>query len=217
MMFYAYIWMRSSNTNGWPVGSPYYIGKGCGNRAFVRADHRLKVPKELKYIQVIPCRDEGSAFETEKFFIKYYGRLDLRTGCLRNLTSGGEGITSEGFSPEVREKMSKARLGKPLYKTRGHKNYQKATTEQLREWNKLTQEKQVGIFAPGFDRTKGLRAARAKLSSEEAVNRATKASHSIPPEQRVLNGKLGALKGVHIRYHVNRGITSVNCKHCNEG
>ena len=120
-------------------------------------------------------------------------------------------------SEESRAKMSKARLGKPNLKTRGHKNYQNATSEQLSGWAKIAQEKQVGIFAPGFDRTKGLRAARAKLSPEEAVSRATKASHSIPPEQRVLNGKLGALKGAHIRYHVNRGIKSESCKHCTEG
>lgn len=104
MDFYVYIWTRSTATNGWPVGSPYYIGKGCGNRAFIKADHRLKVPKESKFIQIISCRDEESAFDTEKFFVKYYGRTDLETGCLRNLTTGGEGITSEGFSPEVREK-----------------------------------------------------------------------------------------------------------------
>jgi len=216
-MFYAYIWMRSTNTNGWPIGSPYYIGKGKGDRASTQADHRLKVPRDSKFIQIILCRDEESAFETEKFFIKYYGRLDLGTGCLRNLTAGGEGITSEGFSPEVREKMRKSKLGKPLYKTRGHKNYQNATSEQLSSWAKIAQEKQVGIFAPGFDRTKGIRAERARLSPEEKKARATKASHSIPPEQRILNGKLGALKGAHIRYHVNRGIKSESCRHCSEG
>ena len=100
------------------VGSPYYIGKGKGDRAFDQADHRLKVPKDPKNIQIIPCRDEESAFETEKFLIKYYGRKDLGTGCLRNLTAGGEGMASVDYSPEVRAKMSKAKLGKPNLKHR---------------------------------------------------------------------------------------------------
>lgn len=214
MIFYTYIWMRSTNTNGWPIGSPYYIGKGCNDRAFARDDHRLKVPKDPKFIQVIPCQDEESAFETEKFLIKHYGRIDLGNGCLRNLTSGGEGITSEGYSPEVREKMSKARLGKPNFKHRGHPNYLKATKEQLSSWNKITQEKQVGIFAPGFDRTKGLREERDRLTPEESKARATHASHSIPVEKRKENGRIGQIKSNHLRHHVKRGIVSPTCKLC---
>jgi hypothetical protein len=54
---------------------------------------------------------EEIAFEAEKFLILFYGRVDQGTGCLRNLTDGGEnppsakGIKrSEAFCVGVRER-----------------------------------------------------------------------------------------------------------------
>jgi hypothetical protein len=210
MTFYTYIWMRSTDTSGWPISSPYYVGKGCGDRAFDQADHRLKVPKDPKYIQIIPCRDEESAFETEKFLIIYYGRKDLGTGCLRNLTVGGEGMASKDYSPEVRAKMSKAHMGNK--NAIGHSFT--PSFEQCSKGAEIAKEKQVGIFTPGFDRTKGLREERAKLSSEEMKARATFASHSIPIEQRKENGRIGQIKSNHVRHHVKRGTVSPTCKFC---
>lgn len=213
MDFYVYIWTRSTDTSGWPAGSPYYIGKGCGDRAFIKADHRLKVPKDASFIQIIPCRDEESAFETERFFISYYGRKDLGTGCLRNLTAGGDGITSEGISPETRLKMRIAKLGKPLLKTRGHENYQVATHEQLSEWGKLGSAAVLSKMS-GSERAKGLIKHSLSLTPEEIKARATIASHSIPVEQRKENGRIGQIKSNHNRHHVKRGIVSPTCELC---
>jgi hypothetical protein len=50
---------------------------------------------------------EGKAFEWEKFYIKHYGRIDLGTGILRNLTDGGEGQSGRIASEAVREKLKK--------------------------------------------------------------------------------------------------------------
>jgi hypothetical protein len=41
--------------------------------------------------------------------VSYYGRIDLGTGCLANLTDGGDGMS--GFSEETRRKMSVALTG----------------------------------------------------------------------------------------------------------
>lgn len=45
----------------------------------------------------------------EMFLISLYGRIDLKTGSLSNLTDGGDGILN---SPETYQKISKSLLGK---------------------------------------------------------------------------------------------------------
>ena len=48
------------------------------------------------------------AIEIEKYLIKYYGRRDLNTGNLVNLTDGGEGTTNLVVSKETRLKNAAA-------------------------------------------------------------------------------------------------------------
>ena len=49
----------------------------------------------------------------EKQWIALYGRRDLGTGCLVNLTDGGEGAIGLLHSEEAKLKMSLAKKGKP--------------------------------------------------------------------------------------------------------
>ena len=80
-MFYTYLWLRED-------GTPYYAGKGKGNRAY--KNHRIgKAP--LGRIVIYPAESEADAFETEVALIWYYGRKCLGTGCLINLSNGGDG------------------------------------------------------------------------------------------------------------------------------
>jgi NUMOD3 motif len=84
-MFYTYLWLRYD-------GTPYYVGKGKASRAYDNHSHRVHAPdKERILVQEFPS--EAGALAAEKFFIAYYGRLDLGTGCLRNRTDGGEGVS----------------------------------------------------------------------------------------------------------------------------
>jgi len=80
--FYTYLYLRYD-------GTPYYVGKGSGNRAF-SSQHRVKPPTNTTRIMIQEFPSEQDAFEAEKFLIAYYGRIDQGTGCLRNLTDGGE-------------------------------------------------------------------------------------------------------------------------------
>lgn len=99
MKFYAYIWTRED-------GSPYYIGKGQGQRAFINGSHSVRKPKDPSRIQIIAALSEDSAYETEKFLIKYYGRKDIGTGCLRNRSDGGEfSTTGHKHSEETLQKL----------------------------------------------------------------------------------------------------------------
>ena len=97
-MFYTYLWLRED-------GTPYYVGKGKGNRAYV--NHRIgKAP--LGRIVIYPAESEVDAFETEVALIWYYGRKDLGTGCLRNLTDGGDGVSGHRHSAESIKRMQEA-------------------------------------------------------------------------------------------------------------
>jgi hypothetical protein len=101
--FYTYILIDPDTLD------PFYIGKGKDNRAekhiqdkrpSLKSD-RIQQIKEKGYLNYIieyfiKDVDEETAFYFEKELIKKYGRLDLNTGILCNMTDGGEGgnITS---------------------------------------------------------------------------------------------------------------------------
>lgn len=105
--FYTYLWLREN-------GLPYYVGKGSGYRAWERGAHNVRIPNDPARIVVQDHLSEEDAFSAERFFIEYYGRLDLSTGCLRNLTNGGEGPSGTIRSEELRKKISKSKRGKRL-------------------------------------------------------------------------------------------------------
>ncbi len=114
-MFYTYLWLRED-------GTPYYAGKGYGTRAFKLHWHNKMYPPASDRIIVQEWLSEEDAFEAEKFLITYYGRIDLGTGCLRNLTDGGEGTV--GKSEEALQRISKALRGNTH--TLGYKHSEKA-------------------------------------------------------------------------------------------
>jgi hypothetical protein len=63
---------------------------------------------------------ESEAFEWESFYIKHYGRINIGTGILRNLTDGGEGTSGRKASLETRQKMSQAMKGNLRWLGRRH-------------------------------------------------------------------------------------------------
>ena len=103
--FYIYFWLREKD-DLFPKGTPYYIGKGRRERAFIKHSHRVERPPYKDHILLEYYSNENEAFEAEKFFIKLYGRIDLNTGCLLNKTNGGEGASGHIMSDETREKIS---------------------------------------------------------------------------------------------------------------
>jgi len=106
-MFYTYLWLRED-------GTPYYAGKGSGRRGRISSKHGvLRRPKDSSRIIMQDWPSEEDAFEAEKFLILYYGRKDLGTGCLRNLTDGGEGSSGCVQSEESKNKKRLSLLGKP--------------------------------------------------------------------------------------------------------
>jgi hypothetical protein len=105
-MFYVYQYIRDDST-------PYYVGKGKGNRAWARNknDRIRQPPTDDRIIIVKDNLTENEAHSLEIELIFKYGRKDLGTGILHNLTNGGEGGSGRKNSPEHIAAMAKANIG----------------------------------------------------------------------------------------------------------
>lgn len=118
--FYVYIYKK-------PDGTPFYVGKGKGERMF---DHLTEAKKGVKSLKCNIIRKiwrngkepliekvkenllEHEAFELEKSLISKYGRINKKTGTLANLTDGGEGAGGQVLSAETKEKLRQLGLGR---------------------------------------------------------------------------------------------------------
>lgn len=101
--YYVYSFLRED-------GTPYYIGKGSGFRAYCKRRYR---PSDKSRITIIKeDLTEKEAFDLECELISKYGREDLGTGILKNKTDGGDGPS---LSEEIKGKISKAMQGKPTW------------------------------------------------------------------------------------------------------
>jgi len=90
--YYVYAYLREDST-------PYYIGKGSGNR--INCTQRtIPIPPKDRRIKLAENLSETEAFKLEIELIDQYGRIDQGTGILRNLSDGGKGTSgSKGRVP----------------------------------------------------------------------------------------------------------------------
>jgi hypothetical protein len=107
---YVYAYFREDQ----PI---YYIGKGTGTRAWarhIRGTTGNLTPKDKDRIQIISHRlTESESHLLECKLISAYGRKDIGTGILLNMTDGGEGMYGHKQSEETKLKRSQALKGKP--------------------------------------------------------------------------------------------------------
>jgi len=102
----------------------FYVGVGTG-RNYERAKtksgrnqiwHNIVGKTDYEVEIMLDELEREIALEKEKEFIEMYGRIDLGTGTLANLTDGGDGCV--GFSDEVKKNLSDAQKGNQKWKLR---------------------------------------------------------------------------------------------------
>jgi hypothetical protein len=93
--YYTYAYLREN-------GTPYYIGKGSGKRAWSPKNRSVGIPADPSRILILKNNlTEKEAFLHECYMIFVLGRKNNGTGILRNKTDGGEGPTGYRHKPET--------------------------------------------------------------------------------------------------------------------
>ena len=95
----------------------FYVGIGSIKRPYKKYGRnnfwKNIVNKHGYYVEIIQENlDWDSACELEEFLIKLYGRKDLGTGCLVNMTNGGDGLKNFKFDRKIVEKIRIKNIGR---------------------------------------------------------------------------------------------------------
>jgi len=192
--FYVYFLRRPDKEDPFEpgMGQPFYIGKGSNGRV---DQHRVEAKsllhssgRKLYKVSIIhflwkQCLDfeesiefenltEQEAHEIESEAILAYGRRDLKTGILANLTNGGEGCSGRPCSDETKMRISQAQAGEKSI------HWGKTLSEEHR---RKVGEAGRGRFVPQEQRDRKSQTLMGHLVSDETRGRMSKANKGRKP------------------------------------
>lgn len=104
-IYYVYAYLRLD-------GTPYYIGKGKGNRATSPHSYHNPPKDRSRIVYLEKNLSEIGALALERRYIRWYGRKDIGTGILMNKTDGGDGVSGMIHKEETKRRISKSAKGK---------------------------------------------------------------------------------------------------------
>jgi hypothetical protein len=139
--YYTYAWLREDRT-------PYYVGKGIGNRAYCvhrRGNSYISAPPRNRVIFLKKNLTEFDAYRQENYIITILG-LKSEGGILINMSYGGEGSSGRKPSEYCIQRTKEANIGKTL--TEEHKKKVSQQVSQRRWWNNGEIDKHT-IECPG--------------------------------------------------------------------
>lgn len=203
--FYVYAWLR-------PNGEPFYVGKGKGDRDTRAKSHNpyfmnviAKTSRDGAAVKVVRWQEvlsEEDALALEIAYIRLFGRRNIRTGVLVNMTDGGDGASGAIMSdetlrrmravqsnrtPETLAKMSAWQVGKP--KSARHRSALSAA----HKGKPLSQAHRISLSAAGLGRVVSDET-RAKISASNTGKKLSVESRAkigavhlgkiMPPESR---------------------------------
>jgi hypothetical protein len=214
--FYVYAYLRSKDSTTGKKGTPYYIGKGQGRRAFQKHGW-LRIPPDKNNIIFLETNlTEIGALAIERFYIRWYGRKDSNVGILWNKTDGGDGLAGAIKTEAQKQHLRKINTGKKqsddtknkrgLHKTGSdHHSTGKPRSIESKEKNRIgsTGKKQSQSTID-----KRMVGAKGKHRSIETKNLISIAQKGIP-QPKVICPHCGTVGGRSVmkRHHFD------NCKH----
>jgi len=184
-LFYTYAFLREDRT-------PYYVGKGKGNRAYRKRLKGVKRPQDEKRILILKKGlTEQEAFRHEKYMIAVFGRKDLGTGILLNRSEGGEGnsgyrhtektkirlretSTGRKFKPRTklhRKRLSAALRGKRSWLGLKHREESKEKISQTRKEKELAKGENNGMFGRNHTEESKVKMSETKKERKVGVGR----------------------------------------------
>jgi hypothetical protein len=205
--FYVYAYLRNKDSKTAKAGTPYYIGKGIDNRAFVK-HHGSKPPPLECIIFLKENLSEQEALDLEIKLIAEYGRKDLNTGILNNKTNGGEGLKNPSLI--TRKKLSEAKRNES-----NETKLKRSIAAKNRIRHPLSEETKKKISKANSGRKREEKAkkkmsiaAKGKLKTKETKEKIKKKLKNRPKPISVCPtcGKSGGISAM-IRWHFD------NCKH----